>query len=285
MDKNTVIFVTDKRQRYISDFLPGRTSSCAWRDEESDNICLEQLRKATQIVLPTPASKMEKTKDIVEILKYNLTNCQYVFGGKLGDEWKKWCTGRKIPYHDFMEDEDVAWKNARITAEATVAEILKYSKYSILGQKIVVTGYGKCAKSVANLLAAMGAKVTVLARSVQNRKEARADGHNAIDFSYGAEEAYGTGVFVNTVPACVLTEKIISEMHKDAVIIDIASAPGGTDLAAAQKYRIPVIAALGLPGIYTQKSSAKILADAIRKKTFSDSGMKEEKSWIFQIII
>jgi dipicolinate synthase subunit A len=285
MDKYTIIFVTDKRQQYISDFLPGKTTSARWEDEKSEEVCLSHIRKAARIVLPTPAAKLGKTPDLEEILKYNLTNCECIFGGKLGQNWINWCEKQNISYLDFMEDEEVAWKNARITAEATVAEILKCGKYSILGQKIVVTGYGKCGKSVADLLGAMGAKVTVLARSKAARKAAKADGHNAVDFSYGAEEAYGTTMFVNTVPACVLTENIISEMHTDAVIVDIASAPGGCDKKAAEKYGIPVISALGLPGIYTPKSSAKVLADAICKKTFPDSCRKEEKSWIFQIII
>ena len=74
-------------------------------------------------------------------------------------------------------------------------------------------------------------------------------------------------------------------MHRDAVIIDIASAPGGTDLDAAQKRRIPVVSALGLPGKYTAKSSAGILADAIRRQMPQKLDVGEGKSWIFQIII
>ena len=35
------------------------------------------------------------------------------------------------------------------------------------------------------------------------------------------------------------------------------------DLMAAEAYGIKVVAALGLPGLYTTKSSAKVLADAI----------------------
>ena len=285
MDNYTVIFVTDQRQQAISEFLPGHVKSEIWTDEESENICIEQIRKATQIVLPTPAAKVSKTKDMAEILKYNLENCRTVFGGKISKEWKNWFEEHGMQCIDFLEDEKTALENAYITAEGAVAEILKASRYSIRGQKIVVTGYGRCGRSVANLLSDMGAKVTVLARSVQNRKSAKADGHNAVDFSYGAEEAYGTRTFVNTVPECVINRHLIYEMHPDAVIIDLASAPGGTDLAAAAEYGITVVPALGLPGIYTTKSSAKIMADAIIRQTSHKPGVREDKSWIFQIII
>jgi dipicolinate synthase subunit A len=184
-----------------------------------------------------------------------------------------------------MADPSVVHQNACITAEATLAEILKYSDYSIRGQKILVCGYGKCGREIANLLAAMGAKVTVLARSVQARRLARSEGHEATDFSYGPEEVYGARTIVNTVPAMVLREPMIREMHDDAVIIDIASRPGGTDLMAADRCGIKVVAALGLPGIYTTKSSAKVLADAIRDHCKPKQERKGEKSWIFQIAI
>ena len=78
---------------------------------------------------------------------------------------------------------------------------------------------------------------------------------------------------------------MIREMHPDTVIIDIASRPGGADLAAAEGCGIQVIPALGLPGIYTTKSSAAVLAEAIRGYMGAEQDRKEERSWIFQIVI
>lgn len=285
MEKNTVIFVTDKRQLGISNFLPGKTTKLNWTDEADENLCLERIQKANIVVLPTPAKKVEVSKDLTELLKYNLTNCEILFGGLLEEKWYHIGESYGFECYDFMKDELVALENARITAQATIAEIMKYSQYEICGQKIVVTGYGRCGKKLANMLSSMGAKVTVLARSAKSRKQAKADGHNAVDFSYGAEEAYGTHIFVNTVPALVMQEKIFREMHSDAVVIDIASAPGGCDLKAAKEYGIPVIPALSLPAKYVTKSGAGIFANAIYKKAFLDFDLKEDKSWISQIII
>jgi dipicolinate synthase subunit A len=281
MDWCTVIVVTDKRQAGIGGFLPGTVESCRWSEEE--NSCRECLRRADCVVLPTPTGTLEG--EIAEQFKKELNNCTMLFGGKIDAGWSAWCKERDVHLVDFMEDETVAQENAKITAEATAAEILKHTAYSVRGQKIIVTGYGRCGKAVADLLGAMGAKVTVFARSRDVRIQARRDGHDAVDFSYGPEEVYGAYTVVNTVPACVLTETIIAEMHKDTVIFDIASLPGGTDLAAAEKYHIPVIQALGLPGKYTTKSSAKILADAMQRQMLPRRSAREGKSWIFQIII
>lgn len=285
MDWHTVIFVTDKRQSAIAEFLPGNKVTCSWENEECENRCIEALRNAECVILPTPICKLTKNEDMVEILKANLCNCRIVFGGKIDTAWSTWCDSFKIQCYDFLEDEKVAQKNALITAEATIAEILRNGQYSISGQKVIVTGYGRCGREIANLLHRMGAKVTVFARSKEARILARRDGHNAVDFSYGPEEMYGAYSIINTVPACVVTETMIAEMHKDAIIYDIASLPGGTDLEAAKKHGIPVIQALGLPGIYTTKSSAKILADAIQRQTIPKRASGEGKSWIFQIII
>ncbi len=104
-------------------------------------------------------------------------------------------------------------------------------------------------------------------------------------FGDGPEEAYGARTVVNTVPALVIREPMIREMHSDAVIIDIASRPGGTDLMAAEAYGIKVVAALGLPGLYTTKRSAKVLADAILEHSKIRQDRKEAKTWIYQIAI
>ena len=154
MEKNTVIFVTDKRQLGISDFLPGKTAGLNWKDEEDETVCLEKIRKANIVVLPTPAKKIEASKDLVELLKYNLINCKALFGGLL--EEKGYHLGESYGFecYDFMKDELVAMENARITAQATIAEIMKYSQYEICGQKIVVTGYGRCGRTLANMLSA-----------------------------------------------------------------------------------------------------------------------------------
>ena len=287
MDRYTVIFVTDQRQQYIGDYLPGRCKEGSVRDLSN------LIRNAERVILPTPVLKIDKLQDIRSVVRENLMINReegmipqlMVFGGKFSEEWRQFLEKYEIRYVDFMDEEQVTLENACVTAEAVIAELLFHSRYSIRNEKYIVTGYGRCAKEIAARIALLGGRVTVLARSVRDRKAAKTDGHNAADFSYAPEEAYGTRGVINTVPAMVITESMIREMHKDTVIIDIASKPGGTDKKAAAKYEIPVIEALGLPGIYTPKSSAKILADSVIRHTLPDDVRKEDKSWIFQIII
>lgn len=284
MERHTILFVTDQRQKHLAECLANRTEVVPV-EQAAREAFRPVIFSAERIILPTPVSKLNQKKEEFHRMLPWFGREQLLFGGKLPADLQENLRQRQIPFYDLMEDETVTLENAGITAEAVVAEVISRSSYSVKGQKIIITGYGRCAKAAAEKLAALGAKITILARSREARKAAHRDGYCAVDFAYGPQEAYGTRTFINTVPARVVNDQIFAEMHKDALVLDIASSPGGCDLEAAKKYGIKVIPALGLPGIYTTKSSAIVLADAIQRKTYSERGKKEEKSWIFQILI
>ena len=289
MTGNIAIFVTDQRQMNLAGYLPGTKVLLDWHNVQDQTRAEDFVKNSRYLIFPTPVSRLNRHPKIEDMLKHELitetNNDKTVIGGAFTDKWTQYLQMHEITYFDLMKEEKVAQKNAYITAEATVAEILKYSDYSICGQKIIVCGYGRCGKCVADLLEAIGAKVTVLARSAKARRAARCDGHEAVDFSYGPEEVYGAHTIVNTVPAQVIREPMIQEMHRDTVIIDIASRPGGVDLVAAERREIKVVAALGLPGLYTTKSSAKVFADAIIDQMQLQQCKGGGKSWIYQIVI
>ncbi len=284
MERHGFVFVTDQRQFYLSEYLGKNRRTIRETEISQSDFCEHLLAAADFVILPTPVSKINDYKLDISLIQQCLHDEQIVFGGKFPDEWKRSLDYRGICYYDLMEDPEVAFYNAQITAEATIALVISNSKYSVEGQKIMITGYGRCAKAAAVRLSALGARITILARSTQARKQATADGYVALDFAYGPQEACAAGTLINTVPACVVTERIIKELPSDVLILDIASAPGGCDLAAAAQYGHRVIPALSLPAIYTPGSSAGVFADAIRKKTHSEKNCIEEKPWIYQIV-
>ena len=73
----------------------------------------------------------------------------------------------------------------------------------------------------------------------------------------------GADGVINTVPARIIGEKEIDGMRRDAALIDIASAPGGCDLAYCERKGIPCKLTPGIPGIYSPKTSAQILLQAM----------------------
>lgn len=277
MNRQTVLLISDMRQVYLAEILTRKGVNVRCLDIRNVETVSEQLEKlkgflveAEMLILPIPVSKVPEQKILNDILNKNLTNGTKVLGGSFSAEQVELLTRRDIPYLDFMEDRIVTEENAVATAEGAIAELVAKSPYNIDEAKIIVAGYGCCGKAIAMRLKALGARVTVLARRREARREAKKEGFYAVDFAFGPEEAMGAAIVVNTVPAPVITRTIIRELPRDAYILDIASKPGGTDFACAKEYGIRADLVLGIPGKYAPKESARILARAIERFTLRE---------------
>ena len=267
MQKDTIIYVTDQRQKYLADMLGGEQENC-------NNGNVADYSRIGNIIFPTPFSRAKFENNEMEKLKQNIINNNIaVWGGMLPE-----CFSGMDIGCDFMKDETVVEQNAIVTAEATASIAIQKSLHSINGSKVLVSGFGKCGKATARIFSAMGADVMVMARRKQARDEAESLGYEVVDFDDQARACYKTLFLINTVPAKVIDENIIRLLQKDAVIIDIASKPGGCDFEAAKRYQISCTHALGLPGIYCPKTSARILYDCMKRK-----GMTEGL-WLFRIV-
>ncbi len=284
MDNQTILLISDLRQVYLAEILTKRGLSIRCLDIRKENTIKEQVSKlknflgeADVLILPIPVTKGIAEQELNEILNKHVKNDTIVMGGCFLPEQKKILDSRGIAYLDFMEDTTVTEENAVATAEGAVAELVRNSPYNIDGSKIIVTGYGCCGKAIAKKLDALGARVTVLARRSEARKLAKQDGFYAVDFAFGPEEAMGAAMVVNTVPAQVVTKLMIRELPRDAYILDIASAPGGTDFACAKESGISADLVLGIPGRFSPKASAYILARAIERFTLEGKKMEGHK--------
>ena len=282
MERQTILLISDMRQVYLAEILTKRGISVRCLDIRNAENTHEQLEKLKQfldtaemLILPIPVSKISEQEELNEILNKNLINHTPVLGGCFSKEQRELLSRRGILFFDFMEDKIVAEENAVATAEGVIAELVNNSPYNIEGAKIIVTGYGCCGRTIAEKLKRLGARVTVLARRREARKEAKQDGFYAVDFAFGPEEAMGAAMLVNTVPAPVVGRLIIKELPKDAYILDIASKPGGTDFAYAKERGIRADLVLSIPGRYAPKESAYILDRAIERFTLRENN--EEK--------
>jgi len=277
MEKQTILLISDMRQVYLAEILTKRGNHVRCLDIRNKSTIQEQLVKlkvflneADILILPIPVIKGIDKDDLNEILNKNVKNDTIVMGGCFSEEQQKILHRRDIRYLDFMEDEVVTEENAVATAEGAIAELVRNCPYNIEGSKIIVTGYGCCGKAIAKKLGALGARVTVLARRSEVRKQAKQDGFYAVDFAFGPEEAMGAVMLVNTVPAPVVTKLMIRELPRDAYILDIASSPGGCDFACAKESGISADLVLGIPGRFSPKASAYILARAMERFALVD---------------
>lgn len=281
MNGQTVLFISDMRQVYLADILNKKGHTVRCLDIRDDRLWGEQLLKlqdfleeAEMLILPIPVTKLTEQKVFLEVLNKKIRNDTLILGGCFPESFIEWMEQRGISYLDFMKDEIVVEENAIATAEGAIADVILHSPYNIQESKIIVSGYGKCGKAIAKRFQAFGARVTVLARKRESRKEAKKEGFYAADFAFGPEEAMGANVLVNTVPAPVITELMIRELPKDAYLLDIASKPGGVDFQSAKEHGIRAELLLGIPGRYAPLESAYILARAIERFTLLKGNVK-----------
>lgn len=265
MQKNIIIYMTDLRQRYIAEGLIGEKMNCLapWKIDYS---------RVGDIIFPTPFSKLDLTTEEADRLRELIkSNHIKIYGGLIPPFFRD-----GIDYVDLMEDEEVVMPNAKITAEAVLSLAIEKSVNSIEASRVLITGFGRCARECAWRFKALGAGVKILARKEADREKARHLGYEAGKFE--VDECYGTDILINTVPAMVIDEKIIRILSRECLLIDIASKPGGCDFDAAKRYQINYIHALGLPGRYSARSGAEIMLTSIRKH-----GLMEGDAWIYQI--
>lgn len=149
----------------------------------------------------------------------------------------------------YYRDPIYVLENAALTAEGAVELLMRRTDCSLRGTNVLVTGYGRIGRRLAEILGALGAHVTVAARAPIDRTDARLRGYDAVDIKSipGRYDAV-----LNTIPVPVLRGDF-----GGALCIDLASAPGGWS------DRTPVLKAPGLPGQYAPKAAADILAEAV----------------------
>lgn len=192
-----------------------------------------------------------------------LQNGQKVFGGIVPDEFANACKGRGITCYDFMKYEPYVIKNAVATAEGSILEALQHQKTSIHGSKTLVLGYGRCGRILAQKLKGLDAKVCVCSQNEEELAQADTYGMELLELNDLKEYISEYEYIYNTIPAVVLSQDTLRRVRKDALVIDIASAPGGVESEVAKKFGLKVLYCYGLPGKYTPKTAAEGLAEYV----------------------
>ncbi len=255
--KNVIVIGSGARQRGIAEFL-GKTENVM---HFASTVPKDALELCDAVILPMPATddgifvSGSETK-IEEIFGYG--DKTYI-GGRISDAFSAY--RKKHTIIDYTKAEDFAIKNAVPTAEAAVCIAAENTPFTIHGSTCIITGYGKIAKVLARILKSMNARVVCCIRNTTQAAAAFADGFEVIDYSHIL--GFKCNIIFNTVPAMVITEKVL--LYSDAhLVVDLASSPGGTDFDAAKRLNINAIHALSLPGKTSPQTAAEITAATIK---------------------
>lgn len=185
-----------------------------------------------------------------------------VFGGKFG-RTEALFRGAGAETADYFAREELAVHNAVPTAEGALQILLEEMPCTIFGSRILVLGFGRIGSRFAQILRHLGAHVTVASRSAAELAWAEAMGCSTAPLAELEERAADFQVICNTVPARLLTAGVLRQMDADALVLDLASKPGGVDLEAAQECCRRVVWALSLPGKTAPVTAGEIIAKTI----------------------
>ena len=159
-------------------------------------------------------------------------------------------------------DELFLRRNAQLTAEGAICRAMQKMEHALLGSTCLVTGFGRIGQELASRLVAMGAFVIVCARSEIQMRAAHAGGAHPVPLGQMGSAAFAADVIFNTVPARVLGEDVLTVVKPHALILELASAPYGVDLAAAKRLGVHVEVEGGVPGRYAPYEAGAALFEA-----------------------
>lgn len=229
------------------------------------------VKSAQYVILPLPYSKdgvninapfSDKQIEIQDIVKY-IRSDNMVIGGKLDSNITDALDKKNIKYYDVMEYEELAVYNSIPTAEGALQIAMEETDRTIHNSRCLIIGFGRIGEILAKILMALGAEITVSARKIKDFSWMFVYGYNQIKTSEIAKNINKFDIIFNTVPAEVINEAVLRKVKKDALIIDLASAPGGVDFDAAKKLPVKMISALSLPGKVAPASAGEYLKKTI----------------------
>ena len=211
------------------------------------------------IYAPLAGNPLPLSEQLVSFIPSNIP----VFVGFARPKLVRLLEQKELRIYELMKNDDVAIYNSIPTADGAVQRAMEMLPVTIHGCTAYVLGFGRTGFTLARLLGAMGAVTRVVARDKGALARIAAMNLQPVPFNQLSEALREADVIFNTVPSMVLTKDVLENVSPEAIIIDIASAPGGTDFQAAEKLGIKAVLEPGLPGRVAPKTAGRILAKTI----------------------
>lgn len=165
----------------------------------------------------------------------------------------------------LLDRDDVAIYNSIPTVEGALMMAIQNTDFTLHGSRCIVLGLGRVGMTLARVLHHIGAKVAVGARKAKDLARAYEMGVDSFQLDKLKEYAEGCDILFNTIPDKVVPAEVIIRLPAHALIIDLASKPGGVDFRFAEKRGIKALLAPSLPGLVAPKTAGQILANVITR--------------------
>lgn len=229
--------------------------------EEGNNLSLKNLEQYSCVIsnwpLRCPLSDREISES--EIFDHIVPGSTLLLCGPKFPRERRW----DLQYVNLWEDETLLRENAYLTAEGAVASAMRQTGLAIAGIECLVVGYGRIGRALTGILLNLGAKVTVISSSESKRMAVMEIGAQAASMMELTDVLPGKQIIFSTPPAMFLDQIALTQVDKDAIIIDLACPPYGVDLKAAQALNLRAYREPSLPGRYCPLSAARAIYNSV----------------------
>lgn len=245
--------------------------------EEADKIetkkceTLEEAINNSEIVIgPIPFSSNGETinapfskekiqvEEIMELLKGKI-----LVAGSIKSYLYELASKNDVKIIDILKREELSVLNAISTAEGAIKIAIEETPKNLHGSNILVLGFGRIGKVLSHMLNGLGAKVACEARKNSDLAWIKAYGYEQIPLPELKENLEKFDIIINTIPYMVLDSDALEKVRDDALVIDLASNPGGVDKAAIKERKIKFVWALSLPGKVAPVTSAEFIKETL----------------------
>lgn len=179
--------------------------------------------------------------------------------------------GNGVSVFEMKDDRALAVSNATSVAEALIALLVGKTRRVLPEHRLLVLGYGATGAAFTDALLGLACSVRVAARRLEHLERARQRGAAPVSYPDRAEAMAQSDIVVNTIPSVDAIPAAAFPQLQNAIVVDIASPPGGTDHAAASAAGIDLTWARGLAGARAPLSAGdaqlRIITGAISSRT------------------
>ena len=161
-------------------------------------------------------------------------------------------------YVDLTRNVALYDRNIVPTCEGIVQALLNHIDFTLAGTRVLIAGCGKVGKHLARLLRALDADVSIYSADPAEQREIASRYQPAT-----LDDLSGYPIVVNTIPARVFDRARLATLGHEAILLDVASQPGGVDPELAARAGIRLLQAPGLPGKKAPRSVAAAMLEVI----------------------
>ena len=201
----------------------------------------EGAGQADYILLPMPMDA--EAADLARILRAARPGT-LALGGRISEPVRKAAQAAGVELVDYFLRPELACLNAVPTAEGCLALLMQLRQRTIWESEFLVLGYGRIGRAVARRLQALG-------------------GQHAAPLTALEQLLPHLDAVINTIPAPVLGAAQLRCLPRGALILDLASRPGGTDFAAARELGLRAEHALSLPARCAPETAGALVAHTV----------------------